>query len=195
MESYPAITAGAGPSCPFLRTFRAINRPRGPGGGHVCDNGCDTPASPGRSPWPTRAWTLFMQREEDTMPAARVLIAIGPAMYAEALAFYLRKHRPRAEVSLLGPSEDVGAEARCARPHLIVANRVPREARAGCFWVEVAEPIGGEGAKGLGAEISADGYSRSVADVGAGDVLAALDRAEEQPISGGGHAQEGGGGS
>jgi hypothetical protein len=28
------------------------------------------------------------------MPAARVLIAIEPRMYAEALAFSLRKHRP-----------------------------------------------------------------------------------------------------
>ncbi|CAA9479984.1 MAG: hypothetical protein AVDCRST_MAG05-1221 [uncultured Rubrobacteraceae bacterium] len=37
----------------------------------------------------------------------------------------------------------------------------------------------GRGAKSLGAEISADGYSRSVANVGTGDVLAALDRAEE----------------
>ena len=33
-------------------------------------------------------------------------------MYAEALAFSVRKHRPRAEVTLLGPSEDVEAEAR-----------------------------------------------------------------------------------
>ena len=138
---------------------------------------------------------MFTQREEVAMPAVRVLIAIEPRMYAEALAFSLRKHRPRAQVTLLGPSEDVEAEARRARPHLIVANRVPRAARAGAFWVEVAEPVGGEGAKRLGAEISADGYSGSVANVSTGDVLAALDRAEEQLVLGLGHAQEGGGGS
>ncbi len=135
-----------------------------------------------------------MQREENAMPAARVLIAIEPAMYAEAPAFYLRKHRSHTQVTLLGPSEDVEAEARRAKPHLIVANRVPRAARAGCFWVEVAEPIGGGGVKALGAEISADGYSRSVVNVGTGDVLAALDRAEEQLVLGRGHTQEGGGG-
>ena len=123
------------------------------------------------------------------MPAPRVIISMGPPMYAEALAFSVGKHRPRAEVSLLDPSEDLEAEARRVRPHLVVANRVPREAKAGCFWVEVAEPVGGEGARALGAEISADGYSTSVADVRTGHVLAALDRAEEELILGLGHAQ------
>jgi hypothetical protein len=125
------------------------------------------------------------------MPAPRVIISMGPPMYAEALAFSLGKRRPRAEVSLLDPSEDLEAEARRVRPHLVVANRVPPEAKAGCFWVEVAEPVGGEGAKALGAEISANGYSRTVADVRTEHVLAALDRAEEQLILGIGHAQDG----
>ncbi len=99
------------------------------------------------------------------MTAPRVLIAIWPLMYAETLAFSLGKHRPRADVSLLGPSEDLEAEARRARPHLIAANRVPRAARVGAFSVEVARPVGGERTEALGAEISADGYSRRVADV------------------------------
>ena len=46
--------------------------------------------------------------------------------------------------------------------------------------MEVAEPVGGGGAKALGAEVSADGYSGSVANVRTEHVLAALDRAEEQ---------------
>jgi len=78
-------------------------------------------------------------------------------MYAEALAFSVRKHRPRAEVALLDSSGDLEAEARRARPHLIVAHRVPPEAKAGCFWVEVAEPVGGEGAKALAELGSAAG--------------------------------------
>jgi len=134
---------------------------------------------------------VLAQREEATMPTTRVLIALEPKMYAEGLAFSLGKHRPLAEVSLLGPSEDVEAGAWRVHPHLIVANRVPPEAKAGCFWVEVAEPAGGEGAKPVGAEISANGYSRSVADVRTEHVLAALDRAEEQRILGLGHAQDG----
>jgi hypothetical protein len=133
-------------------------------------------------------------KEGAQMTAPRVLISIVPSMYAEALAFSVRRRRPRAEVSLIDPSSgDLGAEARRARPHLIVANRVPREARAGaCFWVEVARPVGGGGTGALAAEISADGYSRSVADVSTGDVLEALDRAEEELAPGRGHAQGGG---
>lgn len=125
------------------------------------------------------------------MTAPRVLLSIGPRMYAEALAFSVRQNRPRAEVSLLDPSEDLGAEVRRARPHLIVASGVPREAREGMFWVEVAEPVADQGARRLGAEISADGYSRSVGDGDTGHVLAALDRAEEQLLLGLGHAQGG----
>ena len=115
------------------------------------------------------------------MAAPRVLISIVPPMYAEALAFSLRKHRPGAEVSVLGPSEDLDGEVLRLRPHLMVANRVPAGAKEGgcCFWVEIAEPVGGAGAKALGAEISANGHSGSVADVCTGDVLAALDRAEQ----------------
>ncbi len=102
-------------------------------------------------------------------------------MYAEALAFSLRKHHPDAQVSVLGPSDVLEEEARRLRPHLIVANRVPAEAKeGGCFWVEVDESVGGSGAKARGARISANGYSRSVPDVSTGHVLAALDRAEEE---------------
>ena len=119
------------------------------------------------------------------MTPPRVLISIAPPMYAETLAFSLGKHRPRADVSLLDLSADLGAEARRVRPHLIVANRVPPEAKGGpCFWVEVAEAVGGEGPKGMGAEISANGYSRTVADVRTGHVLQALDRAEDEFLLG-----------
>ena len=134
------------------------------------------------------------------MTAPRVLISISPRMYAEALAFSLGKHRPGADVSLLDPSGDLGAEARRVRPHLIVANRVPPEAKGvPCFWVEVAEAVGGEGPKGMGAEISANGHSGLVADVRTGHVLQALDRAEEELALVRGHARgeahQGGGGS
>jgi hypothetical protein len=118
------------------------------------------------------------------MTAPRVLIALEPSMYAEGLACSLGEHRPRAEVTILDPSEGIEAAARRVRPHLIVAHRVPPEARGAFFWVEVARLVGGEP---VGAEISANGYSRSVADVGTGDVLAALDRAEEEFL---GHAQD-----
>jgi hypothetical protein len=114
------------------------------------------------------------------VPAAvRVLIAIDPFLYGEVFAFSLRKQRPRAEVTLLTSSEDLAEEAERARPHLVVANLVPAAAKARSFWVEVAVS---RGPRALGAQISADGYSRTVGDVRLADLLAALDRAEEELV-------------
>ena len=119
------------------------------------------------------------------MPSApRVLIAIQPRMYAEALACSVGGDRPRTEVSILDPSE--GLEEATVRlcPHLVVANRVPKAAgeEGHFFWVNVDEPHAGGGAKRLGARISADGYSRSVREVRTEHVLCTLDRAEEELI-------------
>jgi hypothetical protein len=120
------------------------------------------------------------------MPSApRVLIAIKPRMYAEVLAFLVGQNRPRAEVSLVDPSEDLQKAAQSVRPHLVVANQVPNALREDpyFFWVEVDDPRAGEGShKRLGARISADGYSRSVGDLDTEHVLAALDRAEERLV-------------
>ena len=112
----------------------------------------------------------------------RVLIAIEPSMYAEVLAFSIRQHCPEAEVSVLDPSEGLEDAVLSVRPHLVVANRVPGTVRGEIFWVKLDEPRADEGLERLGAEISADGYSRSVNDVRTSHVLAALDRAEEQLV-------------
>jgi hypothetical protein len=117
------------------------------------------------------------------MPEApRVLIAIAPSMYAEVLAFSIGQHRPCAEVSVLGPSEVLEDALLGVRPHLVVANRVRGTVRGNIFWVELDEPRAGEEIERLGAEISADGYSRSVEDVRTDHVLAALDRAEKELV-------------
>src|SRR5215207_7572464 len=71
------------------------------------------------------------------MSAPRVLIAIEPHMYAEVLAFSLGRHRPNAEISLLGPTEGLQEAVLRLRPHLVVANRVTKAAReVPFFWVE-----------------------------------------------------------
>jgi hypothetical protein len=127
----------------------------------------------------------------------RVLIDIQPGMYAEVLAFSLGQHRPHAEVSILGPSEELEEAALRLRPHLVVANRVPEAAREGSlffFWVEVDEARAGEGARRLGAQISADGYSKSVEDLSTEHVLLALDRAERELVFEGQDLARGGGG-
>src|SRR5215203_2301129 len=117
------------------------------------------------------------------MPSVpRVLISIQPSMYAEVLAFSIGKHRPRAEVSVLGPSEGLEDALLGVRPHLVVANLVRGTVREKTFWVKLDEPRAGEGLERLGADISADGYSRSVNDVRTAHVLAALDRAEKELV-------------
>jgi hypothetical protein len=117
------------------------------------------------------------------MPSApRVLISIEPSMYAEALAFSIGRHRPHAEVSVLGPSEGLEDAVLGARPHLVVANRVPRTVRERAFWVKLDEPRAGEKIERLGAEISAEGYSKRVDDLRTAHVVAALDRAEEELV-------------
>jgi hypothetical protein len=122
------------------------------------------------------------------VPAVRILVSIDPFLYGEVLAFSLRKQRPHAEVTLLASSEDLlAAELERARPHLVVVNRVPAAAKARSFWVEVAVL---RGPRPLGGQISANGYSRSVSDVRIEHVLAALDRAEEELLVGGGLAVE-----
>ena len=73
-------------------------------------------------------------------------------------------------------------------PHLVVANLVPPAAKEASFWVEVPAL---RGPTRLGAEIGANGYSRSVADVRIADVLAALDLAEEELLAGRGLGHRG----
>ena len=112
----------------------------------------------------------------------RVLIAIQPRMYAEVLAFNIGQHRPDAEVSVLDPSEGLEDALIGVRPHLVVANREPGTASREIFWVVLDEPRADEEPKRLGAQISADGYSRSVQEVRTDHVLAALERAEKELV-------------
>jgi hypothetical protein len=116
------------------------------------------------------------------LEAPRVLIALRPRMYAEVLAFSVGRDRPRAEVSVLDPSEDLEEAAVRLRPHPVVADRVPEVAReeGHLFWVEVNEPHANEGIEKLpGTSTSAEGYSESVREVRTEHVLGASDRAEE----------------
>jgi hypothetical protein len=61
------------------------------------------------------------------------------------------------------------------RPHLIFASEVPQEVKeTGVFWVEVSTD------DGLVATISADGYSTTIDDVSLQDLLAVVDKAQEE---------------
>jgi hypothetical protein len=103
----------------------------------------------------------------------RVLVAIEPMMYRQVLAFYFRQQRPLFEIVLTSP-QTLQEEAKRKKPHLIVASEVPPELKKLTFWVEVRP------ANGLVATIKADGYSTTIEDVSLQDLLAVVDKAEEQ---------------
>ena len=104
----------------------------------------------------------------------RILVAIEPLMYREVIALHFRQEHPRSEV-VLASKQTLRAEAERISPHLILANEVPLELKErGVFWVEM--PTGDVPV----ATISADGYSRTTHDVSLQDLLAVVDRADEE---------------
>lgn len=107
------------------------------------------------------------------MTLVRVLVALEPQMYREVLVFHIRKERPHSEVVLASP-QTLQAEAECMRPHLIIANEVPPLLREMGFWVEV------QANQGLVANISADGFSTTIHDVSLEELVAVVDKAEEE---------------
>jgi len=106
----------------------------------------------------------------------RILVAIEPQMYGEVLAFHIRQERPLSEV-VFASSQTLWAEAERMRPHLIIASAVSPELikeKRSFFWVEVRM------ADGLVANISADGHSDTIEDVSLEDLVAVVDKAEEE---------------
>src|SRR5829696_9819628 len=108
----------------------------------------------------------------------RILVAIEPQMYGEVLAFHIRQERPLSEV-VLASSQTLWTEAERMRPHLIIASEVSpelelKEKSSFFFWVEVRM------ANGLVATISANGHSDTIEDVSLEDLVAVVDKAEEE---------------
>jgi hypothetical protein len=111
------------------------------------------------------------------VPEVRILVTIEPQMYRQVLAFHFRQQRPRAVV-FLASMQTIDDETRRTRPHLIFANEVPPQFKeAGVFWVEVRSD------DGLVANISADGYSTTINDVSLQDLLAVVDKTQEELLA------------
>jgi hypothetical protein len=115
------------------------------------------------------------RREVALVAVVRILVAIEPHMYREVLAFHFRQERPLSEVTLAS-AQTLWAEAERTRPHLIIANEVPPELKEeiGAFWVELSTN------DALVASISANGYSTTIQDVSLQDLVAVVDKAEEE---------------
>ena len=93
-------------------------------------------------------------------------------MYREVLAFHLRQQRPHSVV-VLASAQTLRAEAGHMRPHLIIASEVPPELRERGLWAEVHTR------DGLDADIGANGDFITIHDVSLEELVALVDRAEE----------------
>jgi hypothetical protein len=115
------------------------------------------------------------KRRSALMALVRVLVAIEPNMYWEVLAFHIRQQRPQSVV-VLATAQTLQAEAKHTRPHLIIASEVPPEPREMGFFYWVALRSNGS----LEADIEANGYSTTIRDVSLEDLVALVDKAEEE---------------
>jgi hypothetical protein len=105
--------------------------------------------------------------------AIRVLIAIAPTMYGQALAYTLQKSRPTAEVARVEPG-GVDRQLDGFAPQLVVCNGTNDELKAlAPSWVVLTYE-----ARGIEATVFLGGRRSTIEDVGMEDLLAVMDEAE-----------------
>src|ERR687897_779445 len=113
----------------------------------------------------------------------RVLVALSPRMYREAVAHSIQQGRPGLVDVRLAPPEAMEAELESFRPHLLVHNEASADARDGAVPVSEtalqAVPYRLEVlySDGMDARISADGRLTEVRDASTDDLLGAVDAA------------------
>lgn len=100
----------------------------------------------------------------------RVLISIAPRSYRESLALTLHWYRSNAEVKAVSPGLLV-REAEIFQPHMVVCNDESYPELAGIVHSKVEILFIDD----LHANISLDGESETIRDVGVDDVLKVLD--------------------
>ena len=104
----------------------------------------------------------------------RVLVALSPRMYRQALALPIHRNRPGLDVRVASP-EDATGEIEAFRPHLLVHSDtapVPEGALAGVpCRVEVLY------SDSMDARVSADGRLERIGDMDVGGLLRVVDRA------------------
>ena len=115
----------------------------------------------------------------------RVLVALSPRMYREAVALSIHRGRPGLDVKM-APPEDAEAEIARFRPHLLVHNDTAPISDGALDAVPFrAEVLYSDG---LDARVSADGSSKRLEDASTEDLLELVDRAVaesgEKPLLG-----------
>src|SRR5918994_359563 len=111
----------------------------------------------------------------------RVLVALSPRMYREAVAHSIQQGRPGLVEVRLAPPEAMEEELESFRPHLLVHNEASADARDGAVPVSEtalqAVPYRLEVlySDGMDARISADGVLTELPDASTDDLLSAVD--------------------
>ena len=104
----------------------------------------------------------------------RVIVALAPRSYREAVALYVHQHRHHAEVLIVAP-EALAAEAQRFSPHLVVSNEVSEDLRESALsWIEILFE------DSLDANVIVGNHSiRKIEDIGMNDLLGVFDETEE----------------
>jgi hypothetical protein len=111
----------------------------------------------------------------------RVLVALSPRMYCEAMAHSVHSNRPGLDVRCV-PTEDAEGKLVVFRPHLLVHNDtapIPEGALAG-----VAHRVEVLYSDSMSARVVSDGRAEEVGDMDLGGLLAAVDAAEQEVARG-----------
>jgi hypothetical protein len=111
----------------------------------------------------------------------RVLVALSPRMYREAVAHSIQQGRPGLVEVRLAPPEAMEEELESFRPHLLVHNEASADARDGAVPVSetaleaVSYRLEVLYSDGMDARISADGVLTELPDASTDDLLSAVD--------------------
>ena len=114
-------------------------------------------------------------RHHEHDEGVRVLVAIAPRSYREAVALYIHhRHRSPADV-LIAPPEELEREVGRFSPHVVVCNETPRDVLGSVLsWVEILFE------DSLSANVKVDKLrSQKVVDIGMDDLLGVLEETEE----------------
>jgi len=113
----------------------------------------------------------------------RVLVALSPRMYREAVALSIQRNRPDLVDVRIAPPEAMEDELASFRPHLLVHNDARGDARIGFIPIPealletVPHRVEVLYTNGMDARLSADGHLTELRDASTDDLLGAVDGA------------------
>jgi hypothetical protein len=109
----------------------------------------------------------------------RVLVTVEPRMYREAIALAVHRNRPEAEVMLV-PADVLDGQVEDFAPHVLVRNDSDRAIPEGLLGSSVVCRMEVLYTDGMAARVSVGGSSYRIEDATMEDLLALVDKAEEQ---------------